>query len=121
MGDVELFVHEHSQVLLPRAALDPLSTQPLLALTHVQDFALGPDQLHEFHTSPPLQCVKVALDGITALQNSDSVKHLGLLNPNITGKLALSIPLSMLTAKILKDAGPYIDEEYNLHCSSVRC
>lgn len=108
LGHVELLVHEHNQIL-PRAALDPLSIQPLFALTHVQDFALGLDELHEFYASPPPKSVKVPLGDITALQHSDGAKHLG-----VTSKLALSIPLSMLTAKILKDAGAYIDEEYNL-------
>lgn len=89
--------------------LDPFSTQPLFALTRVQDYALGLDELHEFHTSPPLRTVKVPLDDITALPHSDGAKHLG-----VTSKLAPSIPLLMLTAKILKGAGPYTDGEYSL-------
>jgi len=42
---VELFIHQYPQVLLLRAALEPLSAQPVLVfgitLTHMQDLALG--------------------------------------------------------------------------------
>jgi len=45
LARVELLVHQHPQVLLLRAALEPLSVQPVLvfgiALTHVQAPALG--------------------------------------------------------------------------------
>lgn len=40
-GQVELLVRQHTQLLLPRAALNPFSTQPVfvlgIVLTHVQD------------------------------------------------------------------------------------
>jgi len=55
---VDLLVNQHSQVILLRAALDPFSTQPLfvlgIALTHLQDLALGLVELDEVHTGPPL-------------------------------------------------------------------
>ena len=45
LGHVELLVNTHPEVLLLRAGLDPLSAQPVfvlgIALTHVQDLALG--------------------------------------------------------------------------------
>jgi len=51
MGHVELLVSQHPQVLLLRAALDPLSAQPVVVLgiapTRVQDLALGLVELHE--------------------------------------------------------------------------
>jgi len=66
---VQLFIHQYPQVLLCRAALNPFIRQPeLIALTQVQDLALGlvePDELvqvplegnsrcsHEQHASQP--------------------------------------------------------------------
>jgi len=45
LAHVELLIHQNPQVLLLRAALEPLSVQPVLmfgiTLTHVQDLALG--------------------------------------------------------------------------------
>ena len=50
---VELLIHQYPQVLLLRAALEPLSAQPVLVfgitLTHVQDLALGLVELHAVH------------------------------------------------------------------------
>ncbi|KAK4832903.1 hypothetical protein QYF61_026546 [Mycteria americana] len=64
-----------------RAALNPFSAQPVFVLgivpTHVQDLALGPVELHEVHTCPPLKPVKVPLDGIPSLQRVDSTTQLG--------------------------------------------
>jgi len=65
---VELLINQHSQVLLSRAALNPFSAQPIfvlgIALSHVQDLALGLVELHDVHKGPPLKPVKVPLDGI---------------------------------------------------------
>ena len=65
---VELLIHHHPQVLLLRAALEPLSAQAVLvfwfALTHVQELALGLVESREVHTGPPLWLVPVSLDGI---------------------------------------------------------
>ncbi|KAK4821027.1 hypothetical protein QYF61_012113 [Mycteria americana] len=85
-GHVELLINQHPQVLL-RAALNPFSAQPVfvlgIALTHVQDFALGLAELHEFLMGPPLKPVKVPLDGIPSLQCVDCTTQLGVI-----GKLA---------------------------------
>ena len=57
-GHAELLSHQHPQVLLLRAALEPLSAQPVLVFgivpTHVQDPALGLVELHVVHAGPPL-------------------------------------------------------------------
>jgi len=64
----QLFTQQHPQVLLGRAALNPFIPQPALmvgvALSQVQDLALGLVEPHEVHTGPPLQLVQVPLDGI---------------------------------------------------------
>jgi len=54
------------QVLLLRAAFNPLMPQPVLipgaALTKVKVLALGPIEPHEVHTGLPLQLIQVLLD-----------------------------------------------------------
>ena len=53
------------------AALNPLITQPLsvlgIALTHVQDLALGLVEFNEVNMGLILKPVKVLLDGIPSL------------------------------------------------------
>jgi len=72
LGHIELLINQHTQVL-HSAALHPFFTQPVfvlgIALTHVQDLALGLAELHEVRTGPPLKPVKVPLDGIPLLQH----------------------------------------------------
>ena len=71
LGHVELLINQHPQVLLLRVALNPFSAQPVvvlvIALTHVQDLALGLVDLHEVRMGPLLKPVKVSLDGIPIL------------------------------------------------------
>jgi len=68
MVHVQLFIHQYVQDLLGRAALNPLIPQPVLiagvALTQMQDLALGLVELREVHTGPFLELVQVPLDGI---------------------------------------------------------
>ncbi|KAK4831337.1 hypothetical protein QYF61_017468 [Mycteria americana] len=70
-----------------RAALNPFSAQPVFVLgiapTHVQDLALGPVELHEVRTGPPLKPVRVPLEGIPSLWHVNSTTQLGDI-----GKLA---------------------------------
>jgi len=58
VAHVQLFIHQYPQVLLGKAALNPIIPQPVLilgvALTQVQDFALGIVEPHEIHMGPPL-------------------------------------------------------------------
>jgi len=67
-GHGEFLTNQHPQVLLLRAALNPFSSQPVfvlgIALTHVQDLALGLVQLHRVHMGPLLKPLKVPLDGV---------------------------------------------------------
>jgi len=70
-GHAELLVNQLPQVLLLRTALNPFCTQPVfvfgIALTHVQDLALGLVGPHEVHTGPPLKPVQVPLDSISPI------------------------------------------------------
>ena len=50
-----------------------------IALTHVQDLALGLVELHEFHMGSLLQPVKVPLDGILSLKYIKCTTQLGVI------------------------------------------
>jgi len=92
---VELLIHQYPQVLLLRAALEPLSSQPLfvfeVAPTHVQDLALGLVELHVVHAGPPLQPVKVPLNGISSLQCVSRTTQLGVVGRLAEGALSPSV------------------------------
>jgi len=63
----------------------------VIAPTQVQDVTLGLVETHEVRTEPPIQPVKVPLDGIPSLQCVDGTTQLGVtsklaegaLNPNV--------------------------------------
>ncbi|KAK4818697.1 hypothetical protein QYF61_017918 [Mycteria americana] len=83
LAHVLLFIHQYPQVLLHRAALNPFISQPVLipgvALTQVQDTALGLVEPHEVHTGPLLQIVQVPLDGISSLRRVSYTAQLGVV------------------------------------------
>ncbi|CAN0123198.1 unnamed protein product, partial [Bubo scandiacus] len=88
---VQFFIHQYPQVLLHRAALSPFIPQPILipgvALTHVQDFALGLVEPHEVHRGPPLELVQVPLDDIPSLRHVNSTTQLGVIFKLVEGAL----------------------------------
>ncbi|KAK4831083.1 hypothetical protein QYF61_015281 [Mycteria americana] len=83
LARVQLFIHQYPYVLLPRAALNPFNPQPVLisgvALTQVQDPALGLVEPHEVHISPLLELVQVPLDGILSLRCVNCTTQLGVI------------------------------------------
>jgi len=76
-------IHQYPQVLLNRAALNPLIPQPVLiagvAPTQMQDPALGPVEPHEGHTGPLLELSQVPLDGIPSLWCVNRTTQLGVI------------------------------------------
>ncbi|KAK4810846.1 hypothetical protein QYF61_008818 [Mycteria americana] len=80
---VQLFIHQYPQVLLLRAALNPFIPQPVLvpgvALTQVQDLALGKVEPHEVHMGPLLELVQVPLNGIPSFWRVNSTTQLGVI------------------------------------------
>ncbi|KAK4808956.1 hypothetical protein QYF61_013590 [Mycteria americana] len=82
LAHVQLFSHQYLQVLLHRAALNPFVLQPVLkpgvALTQVQDPALGLVEPHEVHMGPLLELVQVPLDGIPPLRHVNCTTQLGV-------------------------------------------
>ncbi|KAK4831400.1 hypothetical protein QYF61_017531 [Mycteria americana] len=83
LAHVQLFIHQYPQVLLCRAALDHIIPQPVLilgvALTQVQDLALGLVEAHEVHMGPLLKLVQVPVDGIPSLRCVNSTTQLGVI------------------------------------------
>jgi len=72
LAHVQLFIHQYTQEVLHRAALNLSSTQLVFVLeiapTQVQDRALGLVEPHEVCTASTLKPVKVPLDGIPSLR-----------------------------------------------------
>ena len=90
----EFFIHQHSQVLLLR---DVLSTSSFLsafmfgiALTHMQELALGLAKLCEVHTGTPLQPDQVLLKDIPTFQRTDHITQLGVISRVAEGALRTS-------------------------------
>jgi len=92
---VELLIQQYPQVLLLRAALEPLSGQPVLvfgiAPSHVQGLALGLVELPAVHTGPPLQPVQVPLDGIPSLQHVSNTTQLGVIGKLVESALSPTV------------------------------
>ncbi|PKU45670.1 hypothetical protein llap_4041 [Limosa lapponica baueri] len=67
---VQFFIYQCFQVLC-KAALNPFMPQPVLILVidsiHMQNLALGLDELHEIHIGPLLKPFQVLPDGISSL------------------------------------------------------
>jgi len=88
LAHVQLFLHQYSQLLLGRTALNAFIPQPLLiagvALTQMQDLALGLVEPHEIHTGPFLELIQVTTrmashpcgDSIWMLSPQNSIQEL---------------------------------------------
>ncbi|KAK4833081.1 hypothetical protein QYF61_027743 [Mycteria americana] len=73
----------HVQLFVHQAALNPFIPQPLLklriALTQVQDPALGLVEPHEVHMGPLLQLVQVLLGVILSIRHLNRTTQLGVI------------------------------------------
>ncbi|KAK4818642.1 hypothetical protein QYF61_016613 [Mycteria americana] len=78
---------------------------PGVALTQVQDPALGLVEPHEVHMSPLLELVQVPLDGILSLRRVNGTTQLGVICKLAEG--ALDSTMSLM--KILNSTGPNTD------------
>lgn len=98
-------------IFLPRATLDPFSAQPVpvpgIALIQMQDLALGLAGLHEVHTEPPLEPVRVPLGAIPFLQHADSTHSCMLSAKCAEGALR---PTIHYTNKDAKQPPPVVRE-----------
>jgi len=76
---------------------------PGVALTQMQDPALGLAEPHEIHTGPLLKFVQVPLDGIPSVRHVDCTTQLSVICSLTESAL---IPTSVTLMKILNCAGP---------------
>lgn len=69
LARVKILMNQHPQIILLRVAFNSFHTQLAfgIALTQVQNFALGLMELHKVHVGPALQLFKVHLDGISSM------------------------------------------------------
>ena len=109
LAHVEFLINQHPQVFLFRATLNTLINQTVFVLgitqTQVQDLAPGLTELYEVNTGPPLEPLKVPLDGIPSLKHINCTIQLGVIC-----KLRVHlIPLSMLLTKMSSSAIPTTD------------
>jgi len=109
VAHVKLFIQQYSQVLLSRAALNPLIPQPMLiagvAPTQIKDLALDLVEPHEVHTGPLLQLFQILLDGILSFWCVNCTTQLGVICKLAEGALDLAKSLM----KILNSTGPSTD------------
>ncbi|KAK4815839.1 hypothetical protein QYF61_008442 [Mycteria americana] len=88
-------VLQYPQVLFHSAALDHIIPQPVLkpriALTQVQDPALGLVEPHEVHTGPLVQLVQVPLDDILCFWPVSCTTQLGVACQLAEGTLDLAV------------------------------
>jgi len=109
LDHIELLIHQHPQVLLNRASLNPFIPQPVLiagvAPAQMQDPALGLVEPHEVQAGPLLELVQVPLDGILSLRRVGCATQLGVICRLVEGPLDLSMSLM----KILNSTGPNTD------------
>jgi len=92
---VQCFIHQYAQVLLCRSAFNEFSPPPVLvlgvALTQMQDLALGLVELHEVHMGSLVKSVKVPLYGIPSLKCINWTAQLGVIHKHAEGALSPTI------------------------------
>ena len=108
LAHVQLPIHQYPQC---RAVLNPFIPQLVLAvrvaLTQVQDLALGFVEPHEVHLDPLLKPALVPLDDILSLWCINCTPQLGVIRKLAEGALDPSVNVSVM--KILKSIIPSTD------------
>ncbi|KAK4824612.1 hypothetical protein QYF61_016881 [Mycteria americana] len=83
LAHIQAAVNQHSQVLLCRAALQPLFPKPVVlhgvAVAQVQDPTLGLVKPHTVGPSPSIQPVQVPLQSLPTLQQINTPAQLGVI------------------------------------------
>ncbi|PKU41108.1 hypothetical protein llap_8578 [Limosa lapponica baueri] len=92
LAHVEVLIHQHPQVLLLRAALQPFSAQPVFVPGIA--IVLGFVELHEVSMGPPLKPVQVPLDGIPSLMRVNHATQLGVIGKLAEGALYPTVYVS---------------------------
>ncbi|KAK4815796.1 hypothetical protein QYF61_007236 [Mycteria americana] len=83
LAHIQAAVNQHSQVILSRAALQPLFPKPValhgIAVAQVQDLALGLVKPHTIDLGPSIQPVQVPLQSLPPLQQINTPTQLGVI------------------------------------------
>ncbi|KAK4822635.1 hypothetical protein QYF61_018587 [Mycteria americana] len=107
LAHIQAAVDQHPQVLLCRAAFQPLFPKPValhgVAVTQVQDLALGLVKPHTTDLSPSIQPVQVPLQSLPALQQINTPTQLGVICKLTEGALD---PLVQIIDKGIKHNWP---------------
>jgi len=109
VAHVKLLIHQYPQVLLSRAALNPLIPQPVLiagvAPPQMQDIALHLVEPHEVYKGPFLKLIQVPLDGIPSFWHVNCTTQLCVVCKLAEG--ALNLAKSLI--KIFNSTSPSAD------------
>ncbi|KAK4832110.1 hypothetical protein QYF61_020737 [Mycteria americana] len=107
LAHIQAAVNQHSQVLLCRAAFQPLFPKPValhgVAVTQVQDLALGLVKPHTIDLGPSIQPVQVPLRSLPTLKQINTPTQLGVICKLAEGALD---PLIQIIDKDVKQNWP---------------
>ncbi|KAK4822933.1 hypothetical protein QYF61_023433 [Mycteria americana] len=107
LAHVQLAVNQHPQVLFCWAAFQPLFPKPValhgVAVTGVQDTALGFVKPHAVDLSPSIQPVQIPLQSLPTLQQIDTPTQFGVICKLSEGTLN---PLMQIIDKDINKTGP---------------
>lgn len=113
LARVKILMNQHPQIILLRVAFNSFHTQLAfgIALTQVQNFALGLMELHKVHVGSALQlssCLRSIWMASLPCQLHHASCDIGKLSEGN------SILLSMSPAKMLKSANPNPEEHWSI-------
>ncbi|KAK4832661.1 hypothetical protein QYF61_024780 [Mycteria americana] len=107
LAHIQPTVNQHPQVLFHLAAFQPLFPKPValhgVAVTQVQDLALGLAEPHTIDLSPSIQPVQVPLQSLPTLKQIDTPAQLGVICKLTEGALN---PLIQIIDKDIKQDWP---------------
>ncbi|KAK4830186.1 LOW QUALITY PROTEIN: hypothetical protein QYF61_009213 [Mycteria americana] len=107
LAHIQPAVNQHPQVILCRAAFQPLFPKPVVlhgvVVTQVQDLALGLAEPHTIGPSPSIQPVQVPLQSLPTLKQINTPAQLGVICKLTEGALD---PLIQIIDKDIKQDWP---------------
>ncbi|KAK4821248.1 hypothetical protein QYF61_016547 [Mycteria americana] len=107
LAHIQAAVNQHPQVLLCRAAFQPLFPKPValhgVAVAQVQDLTLGLVEPHTIDLGPSIQPVRIPLQSLPTLKHINTPAQFGVICNLLR---AHSIPSSRSLIKILNRTGP---------------
>ncbi|KAK4816773.1 hypothetical protein QYF61_022771 [Mycteria americana] len=122
LAHIRAAVNQHPQVLLCRAAFQPLFPKPValhgVAVAQVQDLALGLVEPHTTDLGPSIQPVQVPLQSLPTLKQINNPAQLGVICKLTEGALD---PLVKIIDKDIKQNWPQHRALGNTTCDRQSC